>query len=67
MLTLSILYLDENQLTGTISEEVGNLINLNLLDLHMNFLTGTIPDSVGDLNGLGKLIQGMINLFKMSN
>ena len=37
------LYLDYNDLTGSIPSEIGNLTNLIHLDLNYNQLTGSIP------------------------
>jgi len=43
------LYLRDNQLTGEIPSEIGNLTNLNFLYLNDNQLTGDIPQSLCDL------------------
>jgi hypothetical protein len=42
--------LSNNQLTGSIPPEIGNLTNLDWLDLSNNQLTGEIPESICDLN-----------------
>eukprot|EP00252_Welwitschia_mirabilis_P022719 TRINITY_DN6233_c0_g1_i6.p1 TRINITY_DN6233_c0_g1~~TRINITY_DN6233_c0_g1_i6.p1 ORF type:complete len:469 (+),score=67.87 TRINITY_DN6233_c0_g1_i6:443-1849(+) len=39
-------------LTGTIPEELGNLVNLDFLALNSNNLTGTIPPTLGNLESL---------------
>jgi Leucine-rich repeat (LRR) protein len=44
------LSLSENQLTGEIPSEIGNLTNLTWLSLDDNQLTGSIPESICDLN-----------------
>jgi len=44
------LVLDNNQLTGEIPKEIGNLTNLQCLYLDKNQLTGDIPKEVKDLN-----------------
>ena len=44
------LNLYNNQLTGSIPPEIGNLTNLAFLYLNENQLTGEIPDSICDLN-----------------
>ena len=49
------LYLDENQLTGSIPPELGNLTNLVELDLSTNQLTGSIPPELGNLTNLVQL------------
>ena len=46
------LSLDDNQLTGEIPEELGNLSNLGDLYLSTNQLTGEIPEELGDLSNL---------------
>mmetsp|Transcript_28515 Transcript_28515/g.42689 ORF Transcript_28515/g.42689 Transcript_28515/m.42689 type:complete len:108 (-) Transcript_28515:176-499(-) len=47
--------LNDNFLTGTISQSIGNLQFLQLLQLQVNQLTGTIPESMGQLTYLGVL------------
>ena len=49
------LYLDYNELTGTIPETLGQLNNLKTLILSRNGLTGTIPETLGQLNNLESL------------
>ena len=44
--------LSNNQLTGGIPTELGNLSNLEYLGLNSNQLTGPIPPELGDLNNL---------------
>ncbi|MDE5120130.1 MAG: putative Ig domain-containing protein, partial [Trichodesmium sp. St19_bin1] len=46
------LSLYENQLTGEIPEELGNLSNLDLLNLEQNQLTGNIPEELSNLSNL---------------
>ena len=41
-----------NNLTGEIPSEIGNLTNLNSLDLSSNQLTGEIPPEIGNLINL---------------
>ena len=52
------LWLSENQLTGPIPAELGDLTNLVYLGLADNELTGPIPAELGDLINLGWLILG---------
>jgi len=40
------LNLHENQLTGSIPPEIGNLTNLTYLDLSNNQFSGIIPDEI---------------------
>ena len=47
--------LDDNQLTGTLPAELGNLSNLEYLGLYDNQLTGSIPSTLGNLSYLGFL------------
>ena len=51
-LRVTYLSLAENQLTGTIPSELGNLANLEGLDLSSNQLTGSIPTDLGNLANL---------------
>ena len=46
------LSLQDNQLTGEIPPEIGNLTNLTGLLLYDNQLTGTIPTEIGNLTNL---------------
>jgi Leucine-rich repeat (LRR) protein len=48
------LSLYNNQLTGEIPKEIGNLTNLLYLSLYNNQLTGEIPKEVKDLNAAKK-------------
>ena len=49
------LYLFNNQLTGAIPSELGNLANLETLELRWNQLTGEIPSELGSLSNLQRL------------
>ena len=44
--------LEENELTGSIPPELGDLENLTVLSLYGNGLTGSIPPELGDLENL---------------
>lgn len=52
---VKILSLSDNQLTGTVPPELGNLASLAYLSLHNNELTGTIPPELGNLASLATL------------
>ena len=44
--------LDDNNLTGSIPSEIGNLYNLTYLSFHTNQLSGNIPSEIGNLYNL---------------
>jgi hypothetical protein len=46
------LYLNSNQLTGSLPPELGNLYELISMDLASNQLTGSLPPELGNLNKL---------------
>ena len=52
---VTILNLRENQLSGSIPSELGNLTNLQSLSLQINQLSGSIPAALGSLTNLQKL------------
>ena len=52
------LHLGNNQRTGSIPPEIGNLTNLNYLGLYLNQLTGSIPPEIGNLTNLTWLDLG---------
>ncbi|OVA02673.1 Protein kinase domain [Macleaya cordata] len=52
---LRILRLGRNQISGSIPEAIGYLVNLNQLSLGRNRLTGRIPSSIGKLQKLYRL------------
>jgi len=49
---LTFLNLYDNQLTGEIPPEIGNLTNLTYFQLYNNQLTGSIPLEIGNLTNL---------------
>ena len=55
---VSVLTLDENQLSGEIPTELGNLSNLQRLHLGGNQLTGGIPTELGSLTNMQDLYLG---------
>ena len=50
--TVSWIYLNENNLTGTIPETIGNLKHLQSLNLDFNSLEGELPNSIGNMINL---------------
>ncbi|KAH7657409.1 Non-specific serine/threonine protein kinase protein, partial [Dioscorea alata] len=52
---LQWLSMENNQITGSIPEEMGRYINLTVLLMHDNLLTGSIPASIGRLQSLHRL------------
>ena len=51
----------DNQFTGTVPEDMGNLILMTTFNLHENLFTGTIPESVCDLRDTnGGLLKSLI-------
>jgi Leucine-rich repeat (LRR) protein len=52
---LELLFLYDNQLTGTIPSATGQLLALAQLSIHSNQLTGVIPSEVGHLTALEQL------------
>ncbi|XP_050369045.1 probable LRR receptor-like serine/threonine-protein kinase At3g47570 [Argentina anserina] len=53
--SLELLWVDQNQLHGSIPNDFGNLVNLQLFILSNNFFTGSIPADIGKLSTLGEL------------
>ena len=49
------LYLDRNDLSGTIPPEIGELVNLKRLYLDENDLSGPVPREIGELANLERL------------
>ena len=49
------IFLDENNLNGTIPTDIQNLTELTVLDLSVNNLTGEIPKEIGDLSNIIEL------------
>ncbi|MFD1614809.1 T9SS type A sorting domain-containing protein [Gelatiniphilus marinus] len=56
------IYLNNNNLTGEIPNEIGNFSNLFNLELGINNLTGSIPQSITNLTQLGGLVLWANNL-----
>lgn len=53
-----VIYLTENQLTGTLPAVLGNLSRLRYLNVFQNRLTGQIPSQLGNLSNLQELNLG---------
>ncbi|KAL2613569.1 hypothetical protein R1flu_025261 [Riccia fluitans] len=53
---LTILHLSNNQLNGSISEEIGSLLNLVSFNVSNNSISGSIPRSIGNLTQLEYLL-----------
>ena len=49
------LELEDNNLTGTLPSEIGNLTRLGVLTLQSNSLSGEIPEEIGNLTSLWSL------------
>ncbi|KAF7045858.1 hypothetical protein CFC21_054921 [Triticum aestivum] len=49
------LELGANKITGSIPEDISNLVNLRNLDMSHNFFTGSLPSSLGRLQNLARL------------
>ena len=58
--------LRNNELTGSIPSEIGNLTNLTYLDLRYNQLTGSIPSEIGNLTNLTYLKLSSNQLSRLS-
>ena len=56
----------QNDLTGTIPPEIGNLTNLQTLSLGLNQLTGTIPPEIGNLTNLRNLDLGVVGVNQLT-
>ncbi|KAF7089496.1 hypothetical protein CFC21_092458 [Triticum aestivum] len=52
---MEFLGIASNSIAGTITEAIGNFINLDELDMENNLLEGTIPASLGKLKKLNRL------------
>ncbi|CAL5366260.1 unnamed protein product [Camellia sinensis] len=52
---LQVLYLDNNQIFGSIPAGIVNLVGLQSLDVQVNQLTGSIPSEIGKLQNLQEL------------
>ncbi|XP_077247772.1 receptor kinase-like protein Xa21 isoform X2 [Tasmannia lanceolata] len=49
------LSIGQNQISGNIPSQIGNLINLKALGIYSTFITGSIPTSIGMLQNLQQL------------
>jgi|TARA_B110000495_G_scaffold164715_1_gene150337 hypothetical protein len=62
-----ILDLSDNQLTGSIPDDIGYLTNLTQLKLNGNQLTGEIPESICDLNNIELRYLNFMDNFNITN
>ncbi|XP_031383038.1 receptor kinase-like protein Xa21 [Punica granatum] len=53
--TLAIFSIENNQISGEIPSNVGNLVNMEAFDVANNQISGTIPRSIGKLQKIVKL------------
>jgi len=56
------LYLQENNLTGSLPAELGNFSSLQLMSLFLNQLNGSLPPELGNLSNLSELYLDYNNL-----
>ncbi|XP_028117118.1 putative receptor-like protein kinase At3g47110 [Camellia sinensis] len=59
---LQVLYLDNNQIFGSIPTGIVNLVGLQSLDMQFNQLTSSIPSGIGKLQNLHELKLGYNSL-----
>ncbi|XP_039170664.1 putative receptor-like protein kinase At3g47110 [Eucalyptus grandis] len=60
--TLTILATNDNQISGEIPKEIGNLVNLDVLSMSFARLSGGIPSNLGNLQNLVELFLDGNNL-----
>ena len=60
MSLLEALFLDENQLRGTIPDCLGDLVKLRQLFLFKNQLTGQVPAQLSELVKLGTQLPWLV-------
>lgn len=56
------IYLHDNNLSGTLPSEIGDLTSLNRIDICCNLIGGEIPESIGNLTAL-ELLDIYVNEF----
>lgn len=62
-MSLVSLFLGDNELSGSISTDIGKATSLQLLGFQQNLLEGTIPTEIADMEKLMRL-QMEFNLFE---
>jgi Leucine-rich repeat (LRR) protein len=63
MMALTDLDLSDSRFGGTLSSQIGSLLNLQILLLNGNNLIGEIPDAIGDLTAVRDLILSNNNFY----
>uniref|UniRef100_A0A0E0C1U3 Receptor kinase-like protein Xa21 n=1 Tax=Oryza meridionalis TaxID=40149 RepID=A0A0E0C1U3_9ORYZ len=54
--TVQFIYLGKNSITGSIPQDIGNLVGLTLLYLDDTYISGEIPESIGKLTNMVDII-----------
>ncbi|CAM0910245.1 unnamed protein product [Alopecurus aequalis] len=60
--TLQYLYLSDSSISGSIPQDISNLVGLSILDFSNTSISGVIPESIGKLSNLVQLVLYMTRL-----